>query len=342
MKWVILVIVVSGLLSGVTGESVPRSFFVNTDGSQNCVIVVGENADASDIIEASRLAAAIGEISTREVRIPVVEEVDLTYEDVKAGSCIVVTPKELPTLWYFDDFGVYGNGNERFDLWETHEEIQLYIEDIPEYDPFLRVYRGNGWLDFSTIYRIDNVRAPPYLLVYSHVEAATGQYVTGLQLRQIMNYSIIDPYFVYYGYLPRVRIFREVYTVVYIDSGLLITGEPHLEYVYVYGDEPFTAGDYTITLKDVDVDHNKCYLQVSGSGVRDEFWMVLDPLHGFSSGIQEMSAEGYVSFDFDQDGVTDHIEKTVAGDSELDVWGHSMGYRAADLVIDGINAVNLL
>jgi hypothetical protein len=341
MKWVFIVVVLV-LSNAVGSESVPPSFFVRSDGSQNCFIVVGENADASDIIEASLLAAAIGELSSRETKLPVVAEQTVVYENVKAGTCITVTPLELDTLWYFDDFGVYGNGNNQFDLWETHEEIQLYIEDILVYDPLLRIYRGDGWLDFSTILRIDNVRAPPYVLVDSYIESGEGIHITGLHYQDRVTYLIVDPYFVYYGYLPQIHIFSKTYTVVYIDTSLLITGNPHLEYVYLYKDQPFQAGRYTIVLKDVDIDHNKALLQVYGMGVQDEFWMVLDPLHGFSSHIQEMGTNEVIFIDMNGDGIVDYVEKMVVGQSELDVWGHSLfaaprlRYGIADLVIDGI------
>jgi hypothetical protein len=334
------VIIVSSWV--VYADRVPDSFFVKHDGSQNCLIVVGEYADAKDIIEASRLATVIGGLSRRETVVPVVEEVGVSYTDVPAGTCIVVTPSELDTLWYFDDFGVYGNGNDRYDVWETHEEIQLYIEDIPAYDPLLGVYRGNGFLDFSTILRIDNVRAPPYIVVDSYSEGGQGQHITGLHYQEEWSYLIVDPFFVYYGYLPEISLFGTVYTVVYIDTSLLITGEPHLEYVYLYEDQPFQAGNYTITVKDVDVDHNKVYLQVHGPGVWEAFWMVLDPLHGFSPDVQEMGADEVITIDYNDDGIIDHVEKTLVGESELDVWGHSLfmysrvQYGIADLVIDGI------
>jgi len=106
--------------------------------------------------------------------------------------------------------------------------------------------------------------------------------------------------------------------------------------------QPFKAGDYTITVKDVDVDHNKAYLRVNGPGVREEFWMVLDPLHGFSANLQEMGRDQVITIDFNGDGITDHVEKTLVGLSELDVWGHSLfafsqlQYGIADVVIDGI------
>ena len=331
--WIILLVFIVSGYSQATQNSISPSFFVDIQGNQNCIIVVGEKGTATDVIEASRLAVEIGEFVSRTREIPVVEEVSVIHENIGAGTCIVETPLQMDTLWYFDDFGVYGNGNDRFDVWETHEEIQLYIEDIEYFDDFLRVYKGNGYLDFSTIYRIDNVRSPPQVWVYSCREGVRG-HITGLHYQETVSYMIVDPYFVYYNYLPEVKIFNTVYTVVYIDSTVLITGVPHLEYVYVYKDEPFKAGEYTISLIDVDVDHNKCYLRVQGPQVQIQFWMVLDSLHGFSSSLQEMSP-GIVEIDSDGDGNTDHIENTVTGQSELDVWGHNVN-RVADLVIDGI------
>ncbi|MGC1122460.1 MAG: S-layer protein [Candidatus Methanofastidiosia archaeon] len=340
MRGILLLLV---LLLGTAGENtrIPDSFFVTAQGDQNCLIVVGVEADAADIVEASRLAAVIGDISSRRKETPVVREIKVSYENVGLGSCIVVTPQELPTLWWFDDFGVYGNGNGTFQKWETHEEIQLSIEDIPVADPFLGVPMGNGYLDFSTIYRIDNVRSPPYLMVDSYTEGTRGDHVTGLHIEDTYRYIIVDPYFVYYGYLPEVCIFDTGYKVVYIDSSVLITGEPHLQYVYLYKDTPFKAGSFTISLLDVDVDHNKCYLKVEGPQFRELFWMGLDPLHGFSPDLQDMGSEP-VGVDTDNDGIPDQYFKTLTGRSELDVWGHPLfsfsqvRYQIADLVIDGI------
>ncbi len=335
------VVLISLLFSAVANSEnhVLDSFFTTADGRQNCLLVVGEKADSSDIVEASRLAVAVGELSAKKAEIPVVEKVSVTYENVPPGTCVVVTPLQLDTLWYFDDFGVYGNGNDRFELWETHEEIQLLIEDIKEVDPFFRALKGNGFLDFSTIYRIDNVRAPPYLWVYSYMEGVRYNHITGLQHHEQRNYAIVDPFFVVNGYIPEICLFGTIYNVVYIDSSLLVTGVPHLEYIYLYEDQSFTAGEYTISLLDVDVDHNKCYLRVDGQRTREAFWMVLDPLHGFSPDLQEMGS-AVVAVDFDNDGVTDYYATTLTGLSELDVWGHSLisgySYGVADLVLDGI------
>ncbi|MBU7023437.1 MAG: DNRLRE domain-containing protein [Theionarchaea archaeon] len=335
---VILILSSQYVLNASGYESIPHSFFVDLNGHQNCLIVVGEHADASDIIEASRLAVTIGELYSPKQEIPVVKEVDVTHDNVHPGACIVETPLQLSTLWWFDDYdsGVYGNGNTKFDPWETHEEIQLFIDDIKEVDPLLGVLVGNNYLDFSTIYRIDNVRCPPYVWVYSYVEGTRGEHITGFQNQQVRSYAIIDPYFVYRGYLPEVCIFGTTYKVVYISSSVLITGNPHLKYVYLYKDQPFRTEEFTISLLDVDVDHNKCYLSVQGSGVREEFWMVLDPLHGFSPDLQEMGSQEIVAYDIDGDGTVDYADKTETGLSELDVWGHNMGGGAADLVIDGI------
>ncbi len=324
-------------LIGNLYTTVPYSFFVEKDGSSNCLIVVGESADASDIIEASRLAAVIGELSARQLKLPIVSEESVTYENVPPGSCIVVTPSELSTLWYFDDFGVYGNGNTKFDPWETHEEIQLYIEDIKELDPFLKKYTGDGYLDFSTIYRIDNVRGPPLIFVYSRREGFSER-VTGLHYEDQVGYLIVDPFFVGSGYLPEMCLFDKEYTVLYIDSSALITGMPHLDYVYVYVDEPLRIGEFTISVLDVDVDHNKCYLEVRGPYFREAFWMVLDPRHGFSH-LQKRGT--LTALDYNDDGVVDYVDKEIPGTSELDVWGHSLfsfrsAYGIADLVIDGI------
>ncbi len=340
-KMVVAFLVLNSLAAGnvVSRGSVPPSFFVHENGSQNSVIVVGERADASDIIEASRLATIIGEISNRRKEIPLVEEIRIQHENVKAGTCIVETPQELSSLWYFDGFGVYGNGNGYFDAWETHEEIQLYIEDFLSLDPLLRVYEGDGYLDFSTILRIDNVRSPPHLQVEGYTQSARGENVTDLHNEQRQWFLIVDPYFVSHTYLPEVQLFNKVYTVLYIDSGRLITGTPHFEYVYLYEDSPFTAGEFTISLKDVDADHNKVRLEVTGARARSDFWMVLDPEHGFSTALQKKGNREVITMDIDNDGVAEYVNKEITGNSELDVWGYSRSSGGADLVIDGIKTL---
>lgn len=323
-------------------NSLPISFFMTPQRTQNCLIVVGETADARDIMEASRLASALGHLLTRDQKVPIIEEVSVTHEGIPPTTCIVETPLTLPTLWYFDDFGVYGNDNDRFDPWETHEEIQVYIEDIPERDPLMG-WVGDGYLDFSTILRIDNVRAPPYITVTSLQEDPRGVQVMDLHLMEEWHYFIVDPYFVYFEYLPQIELFDSLYSVLYIDSSLLITGTPHLEYVYLYVGETFTAGSYTISVLDVDKDHNKVYLRVAGPGTQEEFWMVLDPEHGFSPSLQKSSTGNFLSFDYDHDGTPDYFNKWIVGRSELDVWGHSIiatrgttHFGFADIIIDGI------
>ncbi|MBU7043715.1 MAG: DNRLRE domain-containing protein [Theionarchaea archaeon] len=320
----------------------PPSFFMTPEREQKCLIVVGETADAADIMAASRLAAVLGHLLTRESSVPIIDEVSVSHNNVPPGTCIVETPHTLPTLWYFDDFGVYGDDDDRFDPWETHEEIQLYIDDLPERDPFME-WMGNGYLDFSTILRIDNVKSPPYITVTSLQERPRGEQVNDLHIMEEWYYLLVDPYFVYMGYVPQIELFDSLYQVMYIDSSLLITGTPHLEYVYLCEGETFTAGSYRISVLDVDTDHNKIYLRVTGPGLREEFWMVLDPEHGFSPNLQMSTTGNFLSLDFDHDGTPDYFNTWIPGKSELDVWAHSimnMGgtLRAgvADVVIDGI------
>ncbi|MBU7032473.1 MAG: DNRLRE domain-containing protein [Theionarchaea archaeon] len=323
-------------------NSLPASFFITPQRTQKCLIVVGETADARDIVEASHLASALGHLLTRDQKIPIIEKVSVTHENIPPATCIVETPLTLPTLWYFDDFGVYGNDNDRFDPWETHEEIQVYIDDLPERDPLMG-WIGNGYLDFSTILRIDNVRVPPYITVTSLQEEPRGEQVVDLHHMIEWHYFLVDPYFVYFEYLPQIELFDSLYTVLYIDSSLLITGIPHLEYVYLSRGEVFTAGSYTISVLDVDKDHNKVYLRVVGPGVQEEFWMVLDPEHGFSPSLQKSGTGNFLSFDFDHDGTPEYFNKWVVGRSELDVWGNSIivtrgtvHFGFADIIIDGI------
>ncbi|MBU7033163.1 MAG: DNRLRE domain-containing protein [Theionarchaea archaeon] len=320
---------ISGMISELESQRISKSFLVNIDGSQNCIVVVGEKATADTIIEASRLATVIGNISRKDKKIPIIEEVDIIHENIPPHTCIVETPRELETLWYFDDFGVYGNDNGRFDLWETHEEIQLYIEDFLVRDHF-NGYTGDGFLDFSAILRIDNIRCPPSIRVTSHFQRPSQEPIVDLDYDIMQYYRIVDPFYIINGYIPRISIFGVEYDVIYIDSRQLITGTPHIDYVYVYKNQPLTIGDYTINVKDVDVDHNKAYLSISG-GTRGEFWLVLDPEHGFSPSLQNAGSQGILSYDTDGDGTPEYYSNDEIGRSELDVWGNGH-----DFLIDGI------
>ncbi|MBU7021092.1 MAG: S-layer protein, partial [Theionarchaea archaeon] len=84
---------------------------------------------------------------------------------------------------------------------------------------------------------------------------------------------------------------------------------------------------YSVELMDVDVDHNKAWFEVSLEGeVIESFWMVLDPLHGFSPNLQQQGASGEVlvyGIDLDGDGVADdyYYNKWITGRAEKDVWG---------------------
>lgn len=316
-------------ISELEVQRISKSFFINLDESQNCIVVVGEKATADNIIEASRLATVIGNISKKDKKIPIIEEVDITHENIPPHTCIVETPLELETLWYFDDFGVYGNDNGRFDPWETHEEIQLYIEDFLVRDHF-NGYAGDGFLDFSTILRIDNIRCPPYIQVTSHFQRPSQEPIIDLDYDVMQYYRIVDPFYIANEYIPRISLFGVEYHVIYIDSRQLITGIPHIDYVYVYENQPVTIGDYTINVRDVDIDHNKAYLSISG-GARSEFWMVLDPEHGFSPSLQTAGSQDILSYDTDGDGTPDYYSNDEIGRSELDVWGNGH-----DFVIDGI------
>jgi len=278
----------------------------------------------------------------------------------------------LGSLWYFDDyFNVYwGNGDEHFQPWETHEEIQIRFDDFySTQDDMFLVYSGcvaclyggdidlyNKWDDElgnlwawyaipGMIYRADNIFVPPYIIVSMDYSYPGGVHITGLDYNRVRNFAVPEPWMVIWEMLPQFKLFNNIYTV--IDAGpcldinsrtgewgplfntpYVVVGDPHFEaQIYLYKHEPMDFGSYTVELMDADVDHNKARFEVSLDGeVLESFWMVLDPLHGFSPNLQQQGDTGSIyvlPIDFNGDGGIDdyYYNKWIVGRAEKDVWG---------------------
>jgi len=169
------------------------------------------------------------------------------------------------------------------------------------------------------IYRIDNIRRPRQLEVsgYSlsfplyegvwvdtHAEGANVFYMP-------------EPYAIGRKMMPRIHVFGKEHKVVDAtflwdydlshkmqdadwelgDGYIIITGEPRFYgEQYLYEDSPQNFDGYEILVRDVDRDHNKIFLSITTPpGDNVELWMILDPLHGFSSTPPLMSQTGEVT-----------------------------------------------
>lgn len=150
----------------------------------------------------------------------------------------------LGALWFFDDYdnGYWGNGDQHFQPWETHEEIQIRFDDFynTQDDMFLEyadcracLYGGdidlyNRWDDTlgnlwawyaipGLIYRADNIFVPPSIVVTMDYNAPWGEHITGLDFNAVRSFAVPDPYLVYTGMLPKFKLFNTIYSVV--DAG---------------------------------------------------------------------------------------------------------------------------
>ncbi|MFQ6089571.1 MAG: S-layer protein [Candidatus Methanofastidiosia archaeon] len=257
----------------------------------------------------------------------------------------------LKSLWFYDDFEncVYGNANGLFDPWETHEEIQVRFDDLYA-DEFRKTAKHFNnhipdlfggdisptdaislvWYDGRVvktpripglIYRVDNIREPPQMVVDGVYLDEQGTHQTDLHYYVVKTFKIPHPYFVLNGLLPKFYFFGKEYTM--ISGRPFVTGNPHFyEEVYLYIDEIAEFDGYQVTLLDVDLDHNKAHLKiVDVRGKMYDFWMILDPMHGFSPMLQKQASTGST------------IEET--GLSNKDVFTLTSG-GANSFVIDGI------
>jgi hypothetical protein len=151
----------------------------------------------------------------------------------------------LGSLWYFDDYynAYWGNADEHFQPWETHEEIQIRFDDfyntqtdmLFEYsDCVACLYGGdidlyNRWdyLAFQNlwawyaipglIYRADNIFIPPTIECVMDYNHPAGTHIIDLDYERQLRFYVPDPYLVYYEMMPQFKLFNTVYTV--IDGG---------------------------------------------------------------------------------------------------------------------------
>ncbi|MGC1120271.1 MAG: S-layer protein [Candidatus Methanofastidiosia archaeon] len=273
------------------------------------------------------------------------------------------------------DNGIWGDQDGIFDPWETHEEIQFRFDNLAVFDPFsgttvrdnladllggdIKLWRPplplamNNMLIPSLIYRADNIFVPPMIQCIQTKNHPGGERIVDLDFEYTRVYYVPHPRYVYYHALPQFMFFGVLHTVVdagpVVDINLrtgeagslagtpyLVTGTPTYYFEqYLYKDEPAEYGDYTVLLKDVDVDHNKAWFEVTNpDGEVNSFWMVLDPEHGFSPNLQQQGWSGeaiVIPIDVNGDGITDdyYYNKWIVGRAENDVWGdlQNEGYR---------------
>jgi hypothetical protein len=269
------------------------------------------------------------------------------------------------------DAGLWGDQDGVYDPWETHEEIQFRFDNLSVFDPFsgqtVQDYLADllggdiilwrpplpltlaNMLIPSLIYRADNIYVPPMIQCVQTYNHPAGLHIVDLDFELTRTYFVPDPYLVHIDALPKFMFFGTLYTVVdagpvldlntrtneigeLINTPYLVTGTPTYYFEeYLYKDVAQEYGDYTVELKDVDVDHNKAWFEVTDSdGDIHSFWMVLDPEHGFSPNLQQQGWSGEVfTYDYDGDGIPDYYNKWIVGRAENDVWGHLQieGYR---------------
>ncbi|MBU7044356.1 MAG: S-layer protein, partial [Theionarchaea archaeon] len=148
----------------------------------------------------------------------------------------------LGSLWYFDDYynGTWGNADEHFQPWETHEEIQIRFDDfyntqtdmLFEYsDCVACLYGGdidldNKW-DFQAlgnlwawyaipglIYRADNIFVPPQIECTQDWNDPLGTHIIDLDYDRSRTYLVPEPWMVYYEVMPQFKLFNTIYTTV--------------------------------------------------------------------------------------------------------------------------------
>ncbi|MGC1121060.1 MAG: S-layer protein, partial [Candidatus Methanofastidiosia archaeon] len=153
----------------------------------------------------------------------------------------------LNPLWYFDDYdnGYWGNGDQHFQPWETHEEIQTRFDDFyTEREDMLlehadcgaclfggdiKLYNpddgsiGDLWSWYpipGLIYKADNIFVPPSIICYMDYNHPAGTRITGLDYNRVRAFPVPEPWMVYYGMLPQFKLFNTIYTV--IDGGPIL------------------------------------------------------------------------------------------------------------------------
>ncbi|KYK34742.1 MAG: hypothetical protein AYK19_02395 [Theionarchaea archaeon DG-70-1] len=291
------------------------------------------------------------------------------------------------SLWYFDDpNGFWGSNDGHFQPWETHEEIQIRFDAYTNntsaacvtcvYGGDIDVYKlgSLSWYETPGLtYRADNIFAPPMVLVEPEYEQPTEFPLFSVDLGPYLVLFVPEPWMVAHDRLPQFTLFDTTYTVV--DAGpvldinfttnekgslhgtpYIITGAPHFEApVYLYKDKPVQFSDYTVEVKEVDVDHNKALLDIYIYGeLLESFWMVMEmgdfvipptmekeKKRGFSPDAHEedfpfsdydtcddLNNNGIpdpgeitniIAYDYNKDGIPDY-HKWVVSHVEKDIW----------------------
>jgi len=343
------VVLFTGALTDTLVMQIPPDFFVNPEtGQPDVVIVVGSKAAFEDVMSATLLATKIGaecnelgELTLPEIHRTVHRGITLLFSDAsgwantlsdveRIGYPTVDVPDALlykewehtPTtytlpLWWFDDpHGFWGNNDQHFDPWETHEEIQVRFDVIPysadtecvsclhgndiSFHP-IPGHRFSDWYAIpGLIYRADNIFPPPMIRVEpQYAQSTEGHFPVDLEPYTAL--FVPELWMVVHDRLPQFTLLNTVYTVVdagpVLDINLhtgekgslhgmpyLITGTPHFDApVYLYKNKPMDfhvdSARYTVELKEVDIDHNKALIDIYIEGeLLDSFWMALSPL----------------------------------------------------------------
>ncbi|MBU7017153.1 MAG: S-layer protein [Theionarchaea archaeon] len=397
----------------------PRDFFNDTETGDPVVrIVVGREAAQMDIISGTIVAVRLFSLVdlskprehsyTRSFSVrhavfdpficapsqsdaQVIENLGFPAVDVPNEGPYLLWKKmpllldnTLKALWYLDD-GMWGNNDDSFQPWETHEEIQIRFDDLQDkenqYMNGAAVYGGNTavyqqypqqWCSVpGLIYRADNIFAPPMISVNVDNAYCDDYPFTPAHL------FVPEPFLVYNEMLPQFKLFNTVFTVV--DAGpvldinpytggqgplhgtpYVVTGEPHLEEVYLYKNELREFLNYTVELESVNKDYDTAYVRISKDGkLLKRLLMRFDPGNKYLPKLKDESfpfvmyencrdlnnngkvdSREYTSalpYDYDNDGIPDY-DKWVMEREERDSWaGYTWKYY-----IDQNNDASLL
>ncbi|MGD2073076.1 MAG: hypothetical protein PVG65_06270, partial [Candidatus Thorarchaeota archaeon] len=357
--WVVISIM--GLMT-VHVPEIPREVFTDTDIP--ITIVVGEKAASMDVVAATNLAAALGTLYSED-------ESDALFSMVKSytpdflfssdevsgilqemRTPIVFVPDEEPyqnpfvasfsPLQYYDDsHGFWGTGDNIFQPWETHEEIQLWTSDVRSaceiclHGRDIPLFKGIIWSlsihDFLSlpglIYRIDNIFAPPVIMIESaYIEPSHSFFAwDGNPYRKIF---VPEPWMVLHERLPQFTLCDTVYTVV--DAGpildinmnteeigplhgkpSLLTGIPHYDLgVILHKDQPREYSRFSMVLKNINPESNTAEMEFYSRGeLIESFELVLNPEEGFLPKRDDQFFPSYDAYeDTDRDRKLDPLE----------------------------------
>ncbi|MBU7031477.1 MAG: S-layer protein [Theionarchaea archaeon] len=354
---------IMGLMSSLTFPEIPHEFFIDSSMQLQVTIVVGERAASMDVAAATSLATALGSISSPE-KDPLLSAMvsyapdllfpgnEVSEKIEKMGTPVVFVPDgrlygmtDLVTsffpLQYFDDpHGFWGTGDNTFQPWETHEEIQLWSRDVTSpceiclYGGDIPLFREHSTVDLEyflslsgMIYRIDNIFAPPVIMIESkYIEPFNILFAWDPNpYRKIF---VPEPWMVMQGRLPHFTLHDTVYTVVDagpildIDKNIdkrgpmhgkpsLLTGIPHYEPgILLHKDEPREYGRYSLVLRNILSEKNSAEMELYSFGeLIEAFELVLNPEEGFLAEKDSLSFPLYDSYeDLDRDDLLDPQE----------------------------------